>query len=233
MTRDLITRVRSAGTGFARRLLLGNAELTYSQEGEDRLLARLLEGAPPGFYVDVGAHDPFRFSNTACLYRAGWRGIAIDARPGFAETHRRARPRDVALEIGVAGKAQELEFFIFNDGALNTFSAERAAMLEQTTTYRVIRRQRVACLPLWTIFDQYLPNGMAIDVLSVDVEGLDLEVLQSSDWARFRPHLVVAEDLGITALEEVSDSPIAMYMKRQGYTAIAKTVISLFFRRNE
>ena len=228
-----MTGFRSARIGFARRLLSGNAELTYSQEGEDRILARLLEGAPVGFYVDVGAHAPFRFSNTACLYQAGWRGIAIDARPGFAESHRRARPRDVAMEIGIAGTAQELEYFIFNDNALNTFSAERAAMLEQTTTYRVIRKQSISCLPLSTVLDRSLPRVTIFDLLSIDVEGLDLEVLQSSDWTRFRPLLVVAEDLSINTLEDVTASPIAMYMRTQGYTAIAKTVNSVFFRRDE
>lgn len=37
---------------------------SYAQEGEDLVVNRLLEGKKDGFYVDVGAHHPYRFSNT-------------------------------------------------------------------------------------------------------------------------------------------------------------------------
>src|SRR5690348_6482057 len=50
---------------------------SYSQEGEDLILARLLENTPSGLYVDIGAHHPFRFSNTRLLYERGWHGINI------------------------------------------------------------------------------------------------------------------------------------------------------------
>ncbi len=53
---------------------------SFSQEGEDRILAALLglrEARKPGFYVDVGAHHPERFSNTLIFYNRGWRGINI------------------------------------------------------------------------------------------------------------------------------------------------------------
>ncbi len=56
-------------------------QLSYSQDGEDMVLRRLLGGQRSGFYVDVGAHHPFRFSNTCYFHRLGWRGINIDADP--------------------------------------------------------------------------------------------------------------------------------------------------------
>jgi len=52
---------------------------SYSQEGEDLILLRIFEKKRIGFYVDVGSHHPFRFSNTYLFYRLGWRGINIDA----------------------------------------------------------------------------------------------------------------------------------------------------------
>ena len=58
------------------------ANYSWSQEGEDRILYRIFEQQPVGFYVDVGAHHPKRFSNTYFFYRRGWRGINIDAMPG-------------------------------------------------------------------------------------------------------------------------------------------------------
>src|SRR6476646_5268501 len=61
---------------------------SYSQEGEDRVLASLLfkirggKEVTDGFYVDVGAHHPFKYSNTCFFYARGWQGINIDAWPG-------------------------------------------------------------------------------------------------------------------------------------------------------
>src|ERR1700733_13651528 len=78
---------------------------SHSQEGEDRVLASLLLKAhggilpSSGFYVDVGAHDPFRFSNTYFFYRRGWSGINIDAMPGSMRRFISHRPRDLNLEL--------------------------------------------------------------------------------------------------------------------------------------
>ena len=54
---------------------------SYSQNGEDLILSRLLEGHPVGKYIDIGAHHPFRFSNTAKLYSEGWSGLNVDPNP--------------------------------------------------------------------------------------------------------------------------------------------------------
>ena len=55
---------------------------TFSQEGEDLLINRILNNKSEGFFIDIGAHHPIRFSNTYFFYRKGWRGINVDAMPG-------------------------------------------------------------------------------------------------------------------------------------------------------
>jgi hypothetical protein len=74
---------------------------SYSQEGEDRVLAHVLDigRRDPGFYVDVGAHHPQRFSNTYAFYLAGWRGLNIEPRPGSLSLFQRLRPRDINLNL--------------------------------------------------------------------------------------------------------------------------------------
>lgn len=61
----------------------GHAKLSFSQEGEDMLLDRFFMNQKDGFYVDVGAHHPERFSNTNYYYLRGWRGINIEADPSL------------------------------------------------------------------------------------------------------------------------------------------------------
>jgi hypothetical protein len=110
---------------------------SYSQEGEDAILYRLFENLQNGFFVDIGAHHPFRFSNTYKFYKLGWRGINIDAMPGSMEAFKAARPNDINLEIPVSDKEEDLPFFTFNDHALNTFSEELAKERDGKDIYKI------------------------------------------------------------------------------------------------
>lgn len=205
-----------------------DAQPSFSQEGEDRLLSRLIDGHDPGFYVDVGAHHPTRFSNTALLYSMGWHGINIDPTPGSRPEFDRLRPRDINLEVGI-GKPGLATYFIFDEPALNTFSTQRVAELEATTRYRVLRTVEIPVQSLGEILHVHMPADLRIDLLSIDTEGSDLDVLQSNDWTRFRPDIVIAEDLGQLSLREIGRSPVVTFLEDEGFEAIAKTVNSLFF----
>lgn len=211
----------------------GYARTSYSQEGEDLILLRLFEDAPPGVYVDVGAHHPFRFSNTCLLHERGWRGINIDARPGSMAAFRRARPRDVNLEIGISERPSELEFFLFEEPALNTFDRALAES-RQAEGWRLAATRTVPCRPLSAVLDEQLPRlaAAAPDVLSIDVEGLDLQVLRSSDWKRYRPRAVIVEVLG-HSFAAGTPSPAQDFLAAQGYTLFAKLYNSAIFLRDE
>ena len=65
-----------------------------------------------GFYVDVGAHHPKRFSNTYFFYKKGWYGINIDATPGIMENFKKMRKRDINLNIGISDTTGERDFYI-------------------------------------------------------------------------------------------------------------------------
>src|SRR5579871_3958647 len=106
------------------KLPLAQRAECFSQEGEDLIVGRLFEGQKSGFFVDVGAHHPFRFSNTWLLYRRGWRGINIDGTPGSMEAFRQWRPRDINLECLVSTDAEPRAYFLHDEPALNTMSEE-------------------------------------------------------------------------------------------------------------
>jgi FkbM family methyltransferase len=205
---------------------------SYSQEGEDRVLASLLlkiHGMPTldGFYVDVGAHHPYRYSNTCFFYKRGWRGINIDAMPGSMAEFRKQRPRDINVESGIGRQAGTSKLYVFNVPALNTFD-EDLARARCNDVWRVIRTVDVPIAPLSEILKQHLPNERTIDFLTVDVEGSDLDVLQSNDWNRYRPSVVLAETLG-RSLDDLALDPVTGYMRSLGYVAYAKTVNTTFF----
>jgi FkbM family methyltransferase len=201
-----------------------HAKVCFSQEGEDVILLRLLGRDPAGTYVDVGAHHPSRFSNTRLLYERGWSGLNIDALPGSMAAFRKARRRDINLEVGVGRKAGIATYWQFVEPALSTF--EEGVAVSRIADGHVLR-QRVD-LPVHTLshlLDEHLP-ARQIDLLTVDVEGRDLDVLESLDWERHRPRVVVVEtDLDIC---DLSSGPAGL-LTRHGYSLYAATGLSRVF----
>lgn len=202
----------------------------YAQEGEDLVLARFFGEKRDGFYVDVGAHHPIRHSNTYLLYRRGWRGINIDATPGSMNEFRRLRPRDIAVECLVASDSVPQRFYVFNEPALNT--ASRHLARERTSEngeYRVTREFDLQPRTLASLLDEFLPKGQAIDFMSIDVEGLDLDVLRSNDWERYRPSLLLVELLQ-TNLADLDAHEIVRFLRDNRYRPIAKLYNTVIFR---
>jgi FkbM family methyltransferase len=202
--------------------------LAYSQDGEDMILRRLFERQALGFYVDVGAHHPFRFSNTCYFYRRGWRGINIDPNPDAIEAFRRIRPSDSNICVGISDIAGCLSFHLFNEPALNTFDADLAAAHARSPEYRLLETRSIPVRRLDGLLAEHLPPDQRIDFLSIDVEGLDLAVLRSNDWRRFRPRMLLVEAHERTVVA-VANDPINLFAVAVGYRLIAKTLNTLIY----
>lgn len=213
----------------ASRLFDPYARRSYGQEGEDVILERLLGAQSNGFYVDVGAHHPARFSNTLAFYDRGWRGINIDPQPECFRLFRRVRPRDITVQAGVATADGVLTFYRFDDPALNTFSRELATERMAGATYRLIGEMQVPVRTLSGLLGEYLPPGQAIDFMTIDAEGFDMQVLRSNDWQAFRPAIVLIEALD-TRLEDLLSHEQCLFMRGVGYEPVAKTVNTVFYR---
>jgi FkbM family methyltransferase len=200
-------------------------ELSFSQEGEDGVLQRLFERKSVGFYVDVGSHHPQRFSNTYRFYLRGWNGINIDPLPGSKARFDTMRQRDINLEVGISDRPGELTYYSFQQPAFNTFDPKVAGTRESP----LLSADQIKVLRLSDVLNQHLKPDQKIDFLSIDVEGLDIQVLRSNDWTRYRPSYVLAEALGMRDVAHVLNSELHGYMASQGYSLFAKCVNTLFF----
>jgi len=164
----------------------------YSQFGEDEVLATLFKDKTKGFYVDVGAHHPERYSNTYLLHKKGWHGINIDPNPDTIRLFKKERPDDVNLECGVGHEGGEMTYYQFSDPAVNSFVKEEAEKWKQKKFLTYLGERKVPVKTLSSIFDSYRKSG-AIDLLTIDAEGMDLTVLQSNNWDAYRPTIIVVE----------------------------------------
>jgi FkbM family methyltransferase len=163
---------------------------SYSQYGEDRILDELLQFRNAGFYVDVGANDPIKFNNTYRFYKRGWRGINIEPNPNLFAKILKVRKFDINLNYGVAKTIAQLTFFKVLPDTLSTFNKE-VAYQAQVDGYEIEEALTIEVRPLREILDSL--DTKRIDFLSIDVEGLEEEVLLSNNWTKFRPNFIVLE----------------------------------------
>ncbi|HNM26087.1 MAG TPA: FkbM family methyltransferase [Saprospiraceae bacterium] len=205
---------------------------SYSQDGEDIVLQSFFEGQKGyrGFYVDVGAHHPVRFSNTWHFYKNNWRGINIDPTPGSMTPFRLLRRRDVNLEIGIGRVPGELTFYCFNEPALNTFDDTVANERNKKDPYYIIKEVKIPLVPLSDILEKNIVPNQNIDFLSIDVEGLDLEVLKSNNWEKFRPTFVLIEDHSFN-IDYPWKSTIYQYLTSINYKIVATLKRTIIYRK--
>lgn len=201
---------------------------SFAQEAEDLVLDKMIDGRKSGFYVEVGCHHPFRFSNTYYFYRRGWKGICIDPLPGTKKLFTKWRSRDLVIEMGVSEQPSLLTYYMFDEPALNTFNPELAKERNGLEQYRITGTLSIATDTLQNILDQHLEENQKIDFFSIDVEGLDLEVLRSNDWKKYRPQIVVTECLEADMIN-IQRDPVAHFLIEMGYAPYAKTGYSVIF----
>lgn len=199
------------------------SKISFSQEGEDLILDRFFEDKNDGFFIDIGAHHPRRFSNTYKFYQKGWTGINIDPMPGIMNVFSIERPKDINLELGISNTEGTLEYNIFNETALNTFDKIEADAKNNIPGYNIVEKKSINVSTLKNILDTYLPKNKMIDFISIDVEGLDIDVLYSNDWDKYLPTIILIEELKDSVDSIIKQSKIYSFLKTKNYYLLART----------
>jgi FkbM family methyltransferase len=172
------------------------ARLSFSQQGEDivlfHVLRDLLKVSAPT-YLDIGAAEPVLGSNTYLLYTTGGHGVLVEPNPDYVAKLRARRPNDVVVAAGVGvGKETEADYYVIRgQPPLNTFSPGVVEELRKQLGAEVERVVKMPLVPVNEVIATHL--GRAPDLLSIDVEGLDLAILQTLDFERWRPGAIIAE----------------------------------------
>jgi len=202
----------------------------YGQEGEDLVLQRFFHDKNSGFFVDVGAHHPIRFSNTYHFYHQGWRGVNIDAMPSSMNAFKEVRPLDFNIESPVSDSSDPVTFYIFEEPALNTFDPE-VAKLHQEKGWPLAEKRELKPSSLEKILDGLsIPN--VIDFMSIDVEGHEMNVLRSNNWEKYAPTMILIEMLN-SDMENVKQNPLHLFLESKQYKIVAKTYYTFFYKRQE
>ena len=163
--------------------------VSYAQNHEDVMLARVFRGIDAGFYIDVGAQDPRIDSVTKAFYDRGWRGINIEPVATWFDRLARDRPRDINLCLAAGAAEGVVDFYEVADSGLSTSSAEFARRHRDQGHAVVAGKVQVSTLD--AICAEHLVE--LVHFLKIDAEGAELEVLQGIALERVRPWLILVE----------------------------------------
>jgi len=209
-------------------------KLSHAQCGEDLIMDHILTnlGITQPFFVDIGAHDPLFLNNTAYFHKQGARGVNIEPDPTLIKRFIDKRPEDTNLGIGVSDRpgSSELPFYVFNAPTLNTFSQEEARRIEQEDArYKVTTTLPIPVRNINDILDEHCSHRR-IDILSMDVEGLDEALIRAIDFDRHKPLIICLETISYSATGHgVKNEDLIAFIKDKGYLLYADTNINSIF----
>jgi len=206
-------------------------KITYSQVGEDLIVLSALNGLDikKPTYLDVGAHHPTYLSNTYLFYKNGNYGVCVEPDPYLFKKFKEKRRKDVCLNVGVGFTDEnEADFYIMSARTLNTFSKDEAYHMQETTRYKIENIIKVPLVNINKIIKDNFKNKP--NFVSLDVEGLDLEILKNFDFDKYRPEVFCLETKEfVEDRENPKDNKIIDFMLGKGYFVFADTYINTIF----
>jgi FkbM family methyltransferase len=215
------------------------ATRSYSQVGEDLLIAYLLGTTTDLRYIDIGCLWPVQHSNTYLFYADNGSGLCIDANPDAAADFEEQRPRDLFLNAAIGAGDGTMTYYKFNNPGFNTFSTDRAKRLmgqAQQNQGRALREK--VEVPLSTLdaalarVDVPTRSDGRVDFVSIDVEGLELDVLAGFSFEP-KPRLVVCEQIRRKGRLSDDGQELNRLMTDRGYWQAAYTGHDVFFLAND
>ncbi len=214
-----------------KRIFKTHKKTSYSQSGEDLIVEFIFEAIKIKHptYMDIGANHPVYMNNTYLLYTKGSSGICIEPDPTLFKTLKSKRSRDNCLNIGVGLTEQKsADFYVMSTKTLNTFSREEAERYQSYGKNRIEQVIPIPLVPINSVIAQYCTSKP--NFISLDVEGMDLQILKTLDLNIWRPEVFCIETLTYTednAEEKITE--IIDYMLANGYMLYADTYINSIF----
>lgn len=207
---------------------------SYSQFGEDKVLIPVLcylfdKGIANISYLDIGSNAPDFDNNTYFFYKRNGNGVLVEPNPVFADITKMIRPRDIFINAGITfDEKKEALYYDFGENATgwNTFSKQRADEVIAEGHHL----KQILNLPLIhinEILDRYF-SSKELDILSIDVEGLDLEIIKSINFNKYRPKIICVE-ANKEDLIYACDNQTIKFMISQKYVLVADTFVNFIF----
>ena len=194
-----------------------------SLNGLDKKLEKFLSFRN-GFFIEVGANDGYRQSNTFFLEKKlGWKGVLIEGIPELYEQCKKLRTKSIVKNYALVSDEFQDDSITMHfahlmsvvDGSLKTKEAQNMHIqsgidiqnLDDSFSVTVPTRT------LSSVLDE-IDNLPDIDFFSLDVEGYELNVLKGINLSKHRPKFILVE---ASFFDEVND-----FLVSQNYVMVEK-----------
>ena len=209
---------------------------SFLNDGEDLILMKYLNKIKNGNYIDIGSHKPIKISNTFLFYLSGWKGICIDPLPFLKKKYRFFRRSDKFINSGVltskSDYQKEINFYYYKKYSdLSTFDPDRVEDLRKTygrEPSSIIPVSKITVFDLISISKDLFGHNNAIHLLSLDIEGFELDILNDFFSNKVYPWIICVEEIGQTA-ETLINGKIYKLMKSNGYILGSRTFLSSIY----
>ena len=209
---------------------------TYSMYGEDLFINNYFKNKKNGIYLDVGAYHPLDGNNTYLLYKKkNWHGINIDVNPLSVELFQKARKFDVNINTAVSNKKGFVTlYFRKKINMLNTLSKKIARIHFRNGFKEKIIKSNT----LDNILDQTRYKNKKIDFFNLDVEGHELDILESLNFKKYQPTLICVEihnheEMYNNNTDYMKRNPVNNLLLKNGYSIVWNHGFSYVYELNK
>ena len=204
---------------------------SYSMLGEDIFVKKFFKDKKKGFYVDIGCYHPIDGNNTYLLYKKGWEGINIDLNKTSIDLFNRARKNDNNLNVAISNKSKKIKFYYRKKiNMLNTINKKFA----KNSFKKGFKTGSIQSQTLNSILNKSKFKNKKIDFLNIDVEGNEINALESFNLKKYSPKLICIEIHNNTSGRNTKDyfkkDPIYKFLCKKNYKYIWNNEFSYIFR---
>lgn len=182
----------------------------FSQGVEEWILKDFFKDRRNGVFVDVGANDHQKGSNTYYLENVlAWSGVAIEPQVKFAAGYKEHRPRTVFIPLFVSDVSNEhATLYVTNNDLVSS------SVREFTEAWGDVTPTTATTATLDDVLDRLKIER--IDFLSMDIELGEPKALAGFSIARFAPALVAIE-AHVAVRQQIID-----YFARHDYALVGR-----------
>ena len=210
-----------------------------AQSGEDMIseyVTRVL-GKKMGnmTYLDLGANHAKLYSNTYHFYQKGVRGVLVEANPALIGELKFYRSGDIILNRCIATTSGEtVDFYVLKGDGLSTPDKGGAdAAIAENPMLKIDKVVPVKTITVEEIIDTYFDKAPTI--INLDIEGEEMNILNSIDFTKHRPLIMIIETIPYRKhlVVGLKNQEIIDFMIRKNYIEYAFTGINSIFLDKE
>jgi FkbM family methyltransferase len=200
----------------------------YSQKGQDAFLYSefyelINSGKISKTFVDIGCNHPINFSNSYFFEKhLGFECIAVDPLMTYKSHWAETRPKAKLFNVALGATKGKMDLFTMEDDSMasqvqdpdmfSTLSADNSKL--RSGKWKTLE---VPVLTAQELFDS--GRVSEIGIVSIDVEGFEIDVLKGIDFSRTKVQIAIVENntKNIFGSEEIRD-----FMSKNGFEFYAR-----------